>query len=161
MRNLEQSPSEAKQGGICSYTRDGITQRILNSIDSEETQKKTDAKRAEAVKTFGNDSIRISDLRKKGMNDRIEAFPLDLTKYENEQDRNSYRAGFVENGNRILLGNLEKLTESELENYGRNDYISGIDLSEIPDNIKSNPSYTTGYMMASIMSDVNGKGGRK
>ena len=161
MRNYEQSPSEAKQGGICSYTRDGITQRILNSIDSEEKQKKTDGKRAEALKTFGNDSVRISELRKEGMTDRISIIPLDLTKYENEQDKNSYRAGFVENGNRILVGNLEKLSDEQLENYGRNDYISGVKLSEVPDNIKEKTSYSTGYMMASIMDNKKTKGGRK
>jgi len=83
-----------------------------------------------------------------------------LKQFEKETEKNNFRAGFVENGNRIIMGNIDKFSPEQLEAFGKNDYESGVYLSEIPDIIKSNPSYTQGYIIASIMNGSKGKKGR-
>lgn len=150
MNNLSQSPSEASQGKIPSTTRSEVLQKRLTQIDSEMTRKKTAEKLTKYAEIFGRDGERIAELRNAGKEARISAIPLDLTQFEKETDKNIFRAGFVENGNRIIMGNIEKLSPEQLEAYGKNDYESGLDLSEIPDIIKNNPAYTQGYIMASI-----------
>lgn len=160
MSDLSQTPSEAKQGGKSKYKRNWIAQRIFDNLDSEVYRKRTEEKLIEAYKQFGRDSERIVELRNAGKEARVAAIPLDLTQFESEQDKNIYRAGFVENGNRIIMGYIEKLSFEQLEAYGKNDYESGIDLSEIPNVIKENPAYTQGYIMASIMGTSKGKKGR-
>ena len=160
MSNLSQSPSEVSQGKIPSTTRYDISQQQFTKIDSEITRRESEKRLLEQEQKFGRDSYRIVELRNAGKDARIAAQVLDLTQFEKETDKNNFRAGFVENGNRIIMGNIEKLSFDELEAYGKNDYESGLDLSEIPDIIKENPAYTQGYMMASIMGVSKGKKGR-
>jgi len=160
MSNLSQSPSEASQGKISSTTRYDVSQQQFTKIDSEITRRKAEKRLFDQEQKFGRDSYRIVELRNAGKEARIASIPLNLEQFESEQDKNIYRAGFVENGNRLILGDIEKLSPEQLETYGKNDYESGIELSEIPDSIKLNPSYTQGYMMASIMDEQKRKKGR-
>jgi len=160
MGNLSQAPSEASQGKIPNTTRLAVSQQQFVGIDSEIYRRETEKRLAENEEKFGRDSYRIVELRTAGKEARIAAIPLDLTQFEKETDKNNFRAGFVENGNRIIMGYIEKLSFEQLEAYGKNDYESGIDLSEIPNVIKENPAYTQGYIMASIMGTSKGKKGR-
>lgn len=160
MNNLSQSPSEVSQGKIPSTTRYDISQQQFTKIDSERTRKETEKRLAESEQKFGRDGERIAELRNAGKEARLACIPLDLTQFEKETDKNNFRAGFVENGNRIIMGNIDKFSPEQLEAFGKNDYESGVYLSEIPDIIKSNPSYTQGYIIASIMNGSKGKKGR-
>ena len=161
MNNSSQIGSDNHQGKINKITRLDISQIRLGEIDSEINRKKKEEKLKENAKKYGRDSIRMAELRNAGKEARLAAIPLDLNQFMTEEDKNNYRFGFVEYGNRIILGNLDTLTPEQLETYGKNDYISEIDLRELPDAIKKNMSYIQGYMMALITRDNEGHKKRK
>lgn len=141
-------------------SRNKILQDVMEKIESQKRAEVRDKQLGERINTFGRNGELKSELRNKGKIDRINLVTFNESSFEDEIIRNNYRAGFVENGNIILISMLDKLTPEQLEAYGRNDYLSGITPDEIPEKLKENVSYTTGYMMASILSDTKSKKGR-
>ena len=156
----DQFATERGRGNRSRETRESMAVYIHNSIESEKYRKATEAKLIEKEKLFGRNSERIGMIREQGINDRINAIPYDSNKYENELDKNNYHEGFFVMGNRAIHGRLESLSDEQLQKIGENDYISGVDLNELPDAIKNNVSYTQGTIMASIMGEYKGKGRR-
>lgn len=148
MHDLTKSELEARK----------ISQSLYDQMERKKYREQTEKKLGEFALKYGRDSSRIIALRNKGKEDRIKLITLDENTYDDQIDRNIYRAGFVENGNLILLGNLDKLTPKQLEEYGKNDFISGILPEEIPSQLKENVSYSQGYLMASILNDSSKKG---
>lgn len=153
--------SEEKIDGINGgLNRRMVSASLHNGIDSELSDKKSAKGKAEREKLFGRDSVNIVTKRQEGINDRINGIPYDDSKYDDEYDRNNYHEGFFVMGNRVLYGQIEKLSAEQLQKIGANDYISGVDLKTLPQPIKDNSSYAQGYLMASIMSESKGKSRR-
>ena len=111
----------------------------------------------EVIKETVASGEKISIIRAEAINDRINAIPYDYDKYEDEIDRNNYHEGFFVMGNRALYGQIEKLSDEQLQRIGANDYISGVNLETLPQSIKDNSSYAQGYLMSSIMSTSKGR----
>lgn len=63
----------------------------------------------------------------------------------------AYKEGFIEHGNREILGKMTDLTNEQLQKIGTNDYVSGIKTEDIPEKIKSNEAYALGQVMGPIL----------
>ena len=80
-----------------------------------------------------------------GSDDRMNAVLYNPEKYDNFQNQNAYREGFINHGNRRIVANLKTITPEELKNIGYNDYLSGIGLDALPDVLSKNFIYLLGY----------------
>lgn len=160
MSNFEQSYSEGHRGNISTQTRKGVFDTVVNGISSEESQKAADERLKERVDKFGRNSARISEVRNIGIEDRLAAKAYDEHKYLDEYDQRNYHEGFFTMGNRAIHGNLEKLSDNELNAIGANDYVSGVDINSLPEAVRNNISYAQGYMMATIFGQDNKKSRR-
>lgn len=156
----DQFSSERGKGNRSRETRESISTYISNEIESQKYRKVNEEKMVEKERLFGRNSERISMIRQIGIDDRMNAIPYDSDKYDDEHDKNNYYEGFFAMGNRALHGRLETLSDEQLQKIGANDYISGVDLNELPEAVKNNTSYIQGNIMASIMGESKGKGRR-
>lgn len=146
---FEQSKSESRQGKINQSYRKEILQIESNNMEIEAHQAELGKKTEERTRRVGtNPAEKIIE----GSTDRLNAIPYDAEKYANisAQDQGAYREGFFEHGNRELNGKLESLTEERLKAIGYNDYISGIDMKKLPEEVRNNPYYNEGYLFALI-----------
>ena len=154
------SYGEGIRGNGNVHSRREISNKIAISIQSQKVQEESDKNRALHEKLYGRDSNRISEIRRIGVNDRLNAVPYDPNKYVENHDINNYYEGFYNMGNRAIQGQIEMLSDEELQEIGRNDYVSGVKVESLPKLVRENVSYTEGYMMASIFGTEKGKGRR-
>ena len=160
MSNYEQSHTEGHKGNTSTASRKNVGNSIGNGIISEISQKASDEGRKARAEQFGRNSERIVEFRNIGINDRICARQYDEQKCSDKYDQSNYHEGFYVMGNRVIHGKLETFSNNDLQTIGANDYISGVDITSLPEAIKNNPSYFQGYMMATIFREDNKKSRR-
>lgn len=154
------SPGEGLRGNSNTQTRRRISEIYANKIASEQVVRRSEERRTNRINQFGNNGERISEIRRGAVQDRLNAVPYNPNKYEDKYDQNNYYEGFFNMGNRALQGQIEQLSDEELQAIARNDYISGVDANSLHESVRNNVSYTEGYMMASIFGTEKGKGRR-
>ena len=159
----EQTSTEIKNSRIARHTRQEVSRFLVEEYETRLRNEEKNKKIEEQIKLYGRNGAIISEYRNKGKAARIAAIPFNANVFDNDIIRNNFRAGFVENGNRILIGMIDQFTPQQLELYGKNDYISGIQPDEIPNVLKTNNIYMTAYNTAkenSVVVEQSVKKGR-
>lgn len=155
MSSFEQTRSEAHTGNRTKVTRVEISEGVHREIDAEKRRKESEERMAEKANRMGTCKTRIATLIIKGSTDRINGVTYNPNVFEDKHDQEAYKEGFINHGNREILGKLGELTSEQLQKIGTNDYISGISPEEIPDKLKENESYALGQIMGPIYSNQN------
>lgn len=152
----EQMKSESIRGPINKKNRQRISESIAIRIDSENINDANNQKLAERNNRVGMGYVtaeRISN----GSSDRLNAIVFDSNKYFDRKEQEAYTEGFFEHGNRELSANCDSLSPELLKAIGYNDYLSGVDISSLPDRIRKNDFYGEGYLLATIKENKSKK----
>lgn len=156
---FEESRTETSRCNQGKKTRKEIGQNTLNMIEAKMKKQEDEKRKKEYFDKFGKNA---QEPIVKGTEDRLLGI-YEINKFENIKDRNSYTYGFTERGGRQLASNINNFTKEELKAIGRNDFISGIKIKELPEEIKENKDYQEGYYKAAeeqIMSILNSYKGK-
>lgn len=154
------SPGEGGKGNKNTHSRKEISRKVGELIYLQGLAKTAKEKNIKHEQLYGRNGERISEVRGIGVQDRINAVPYDPNKYKDEHDKNNYYEGFFNMGNRAIQGQIEMLSDEQLQAIGKNDYVSGVKIESLHESVRANVSYTEGYMMASIFGTEKGKGSR-
>ncbi len=156
---FEESITEKGKCNQGKKSRKEIGQNNLNMIEAKMKKQEDEKRKKEYFDKFGKNA---QGPIVKGTEDRLLGI-YEINKFENIKDRNSYTYGFKERGERQLASNINNFTKEELKAIGRNDFISGIKIKELPEEIKENKDYQEGYYKAAeeqIMSILNSYKGK-
>ena len=140
--------SEQRVGRINKACRRDISEKEYISWESNIARDKTLLKAEQRNRKLGPTP---STIICKGSKDRISAILYNDSKYEKVTDQEAYKEGFFMHGNQELSGKLAFLTKEELEEIGKNDYLSCVNFKGLPEKVRVNQNYLKGYLEAALL----------
>ncbi|MGN1342913.1 MAG: hypothetical protein ACI4VL_06985 [Bacilli bacterium] len=126
------------------------------NLDSIEQQKKVEEMAKKNFEHYGNNRTVVEE----GTKNRLEALPYNLPeKYVLEKDKTSFYYGYYEKGTRTINAQIKILSPERLEAIGKNDALDdNIIFEQLPEEIKNNPFYLSGYNIGYNEKKTKGKG---